>query len=358
MPLPGLTRTVTQTVAYRENDCIGFFIKDECTACFCLKILVIEEIRTLRVQTLSNTTKLIRKHNTNMVTILQSPSITLPFCIFVGLFTILTTAKSPTQAIIPRNALLNSTDSLSIRWQLECEAEYGTDLRLSSCQNLIKEHMGPIGSGTFAPRGDGLCTLEVFQTYDAILRENMMLLQGMAKRMLRCITDARHRGGIMTGLGLSRNLNFILSSYSPEITCLAPLPASPSVARAFTDIFTTMPASKDRKRFGTRLTPGPRELLPRGFKVPPSPGTPWTEAIAVTIEGATTEEASWWDIYRAASAVWAVCGSEGSGRGAGSGGIAKGVGECRHFFALFFLSPSLPSPRHTPSSSLKQLSLE
>lgn len=50
--------------------------------------------------------------------------------------------------------------------------------------------------------GDGLCTLEVFQTYDAILRENMMLLQGMAKRMLRCITDARHRGGIMTGLGM------------------------------------------------------------------------------------------------------------------------------------------------------------
>ncbi|KAL8761868.1 MAG: hypothetical protein Q9194_007637, partial [Teloschistes cf. exilis] len=257
-----------------------------------------------------------------MVTILQSPSITLPFCIIVCLFTILTTAKSLTQASIPRNALLNSTNSLSVGWQLECEEEYGTDLRLSSCQNLIKEHMGPIGSATFAPRGtrsteytfatpwlfvsgDGLCTLEVFQTYDAILRENMMLLQGMAKRMLRCITDARHRGGIMTGLGVSRNFNFILSSYSPEITCLAPLPASPSVARAFTGIFKTMPASKDRKRFGTRLTPGPRELLPRGFRALPSTGIPWTEAIAVTIEGATTEEASWWDIYRAASAVWA-----------------------------------------------------
>ncbi|KAL9577451.1 MAG: hypothetical protein Q9212_006354, partial [Teloschistes hypoglaucus] len=52
-----------------------------------------------------------------------------------------------------------------------------------------------------------------------------------------------------------------------------------------------MPASKDRKHFGTRLAPAPREVLPRGYRAPSRPGTPWTEAIAVTIEG-TTEDAS------------------------------------------------------------------
>ncbi|KAL9577452.1 MAG: hypothetical protein Q9212_006355 [Teloschistes hypoglaucus] len=88
-----------------------------------------------------------------MVTILLSPSVTLPFCIVVGLFTILTTAKSPTQAIIPRNDLLNSIDSPSLGWELMCEEEYGADLRLPSCHNLIKEHMGPTGLVTFAPRG-------------------------------------------------------------------------------------------------------------------------------------------------------------------------------------------------------------
>lgn len=59
----------------------------------------------------------------------------------------------------------------------------------------------------------------------------------------------------------------------------------------------------------------------------------------MTIEGTTTEEASWWEIYKAASAVWAVCGSEGSGRGAGSEGIAEGVGECRHLLCVVFPSP-------------------
>ncbi|KAI4195653.1 MAG: hypothetical protein LQ350_007061 [Teloschistes chrysophthalmus] len=232
-------------------------------------------------------------------------------------------------------------------------------MRLNS--DLISERRAHSFDPLAGRAGDGLCTLEVFQTYDEILRENMMLLQRMAKRMLSCITDAGHRGGIMTGVvpqfdpflfvlvkrvdeqnfsprrlltaklsshpGLSRNINFILSSYSPQITCLAPLPASPSVAPAFAGIFATMPASKDRKPFGTRLTPAPRVVLPRGYQAPPRPGVPWTEAIAVTIEGTTTEEASWWEIYKAASAVWAVCGSEGSGRGAGSEGIAEGVGD-------------------------------
>ncbi|KAL8667878.1 MAG: hypothetical protein Q9202_000343 [Teloschistes flavicans] len=154
----------------------------------------------------------------------------------------------------------------------------------------------------------------------------MAPLRRMATRMLRCVTEARHRGGILKGIGQSRHINFILASYSPEITCLAPLPASPAVSGAFRTIFGKMPASKDHKLFGTRFTPGPRELLPRGFKVPVRPGMTTTEAVAVTIEG-TSEEASWWEIYKAASAVWAVCGSEGSGRGTGRGGIAEGVGD-------------------------------
>lgn len=73
-------------------------------------------------------------------------------------------------------------------------------MRLNS--DLISERRAHSFDPLAGRAGDGLCTLEVFQTYDEILRENMMLLQRMAKRMLSCITDAGHRGGIMTGVGM------------------------------------------------------------------------------------------------------------------------------------------------------------
>lgn len=129
-------------------------------------------------------------------------------------------------------------------------------------------------------------------------------------------------------------LALTMSSYTPRVTCLARLTPWPHTASYFRALARAFPAHSTPRVFGSG--PGATETLPwetkGGYLIPGE------RALGILLQippfsEAYQETSSWWEVYAAVSAVWAMCGREGKA------GYAEGIGRFVHFLAphsLFF----------------------
>ncbi|KAL8919582.1 MAG: hypothetical protein Q9208_006699 [Pyrenodesmia sp. 3 TL-2023] len=218
---------------------------------------------------------------------------------------------------------------------------YGEKLASLSCAQLVRDQLQPLkGSGTFAPRGtpdgqraryptpwrwvsdDGLCALSIFQTSSRrTITENLSAIRVAAEVMLRQCAPLK-QGSVAMGFDSTDSLALTMSSYAPRVTCLAPLTLWPHTASYFRALARAFPAHSTPRVFGSG--PGATETLPwemkGGYLIPGK------RALSILLQippfsEAYQEKSSWWEVYAAVSAVWAMCGR------VGKAGYAEGIGK-------------------------------
>lgn len=110
-----------------------------------------------------------------------------------------------------------------------------------------------------------------------------------------------------------------MRTYRPSVTCHAPLTRSPLVPHSFNWLSAQFPASKDPKVFG-KVSRGIDIKLPWVGLRPPS-RAPLHKAVSIIVNTSyAMDTSSWFDIYVALMATWAMCGWDGRG------GIAENIG--------------------------------
>ncbi|KAL8813941.1 MAG: hypothetical protein Q9223_006801 [Gallowayella weberi] len=268
----------------------------------------------------------------------------LPKFIAAFMILVLTTASPLQPIILPSNALIASSqpknlsaDSLEKPFgepEIRCKGnEYGVDLRLDSCREMIERQIVLIGPETFRPRrfppeatpatyptpflfasADGRCSLEVFQTDATEHVEDISELKAAAEIMFsRCVLNGGRQGSIARNLGLSQKLGLIMRSYEPRVTCRERLTQVQAVPLWCELLFRSFPASKVRRTFAGGLPFGPQTAtVPWEIKTPHV--LPRRHSLSMYVSSsAGSEESTWFDIYAAATVVWAICGEQGRG---------------------------------------------
>ncbi|KAL8736498.1 MAG: hypothetical protein Q9166_000290 [cf. Caloplaca sp. 2 TL-2023] len=215
----------------------------------------------------------------------------------------------------------------------------------------------------------------------ASITENTGSLQIVADIMLRrCVLDGRGQGSIASGIGeyaivpaghdqsspdityeefcigRSEQLGLIMRSYHPSVTCRAAFTPWHFTLESFNALVKFFPADKRERIFGPGGEKLPWEI--RGhfitnttkektkkwksmawirvssLRTPtvltfsiwnPTDMLPKHRALSIVVQTspfASTyrDTESWWDIYSAVTAIWAMCGE------AGRGGIAENIG--------------------------------
>ncbi|KAI4113161.1 MAG: hypothetical protein LQ345_005794 [Seirophora villosa] len=104
--------------------------------------------------------------------------------------------------------------------------------------------------------------------------------------------------------GREGKLALTMMAYEPEVRCRGPIVLSGSTATD--EILRKMPAPSTRTTFGRRGIPGVRVLLPRTYiSVNRVLGRKLVATVAAPM--ATSERASWYDIWAATVAISGIC---------------------------------------------------
>ncbi|KAI4113163.1 MAG: hypothetical protein LQ345_005796, partial [Seirophora villosa] len=227
--------------------------------------------------------------------------------------------------------------STSNAFEVTCDGDvYGHDLRYESCAQLLKDKDGRLtGPQTFGRRespagrqatyptpwrwssADGLCVLDVFQTSQVLISENIATLQAVMEIMLRqCVLGGKGQGSFATGFGRYSQLILTISSYKPQVTCRGAISRVGDAASSFHALARVLPASVTERVFGVDVK------LPWQQTGPST--TPGRRPLSVVLQtspfaAAYRDTAAWWDAYAAVAAIWAICGE------AGKGGLAEDI---------------------------------
>ncbi|KAL8754940.1 MAG: hypothetical protein Q9184_004955, partial [Pyrenodesmia sp. 2 TL-2023] len=232
----------------------------------------------------------------------------------------------------PNNLAAPSLDESLNGLAVTCNGTtYGKNLNSASCYQLLKDELRPLkGAGTFAPRGtpdgqraryptpwrwvskNGRCALSVFQTSSSPeITENLSVFRVAAEVMLRQCAPLR-QGSVAIGFDTTDSLALTMSSYTPHVTCLTRLTPWPHTASYFRALARAFPAHSTPRVFGSG--PGATEALP--WEIKGGYLIPGNRALSILLQippfsEAYQETSSWWEVYAAVSAVWAMCGREG-----------------------------------------------
>ncbi|CAD6593314.1 MAG: hypothetical protein ASARMPRED_007274 [Alectoria sarmentosa] len=248
------------------------------------------------------------------------------------------TPEAPSDAssdTIPANtsalSLNASSDLNAVRAQ--CSGpKFGTSLNGTSCRNAIDFIPAERGQRSFGLRAyaatynvelpyrwlsrsnlltyvftteDGLCSVQVFLIAPATVAHasTYQIWRGAEAVLHRCVTDPRFIGGVASNIGGDNKLAVVVqSSNNVNVQCTRG-PAPPPPYEQCHLVAYNLPATLNRETFGSIGDPTVENPLPQEFTSLPSREC----AVRVSIPPATTETASWYNIWEAVDAATQMC---------------------------------------------------